>query len=93
MLHYRIYYMGNNFYKGDLIRWIVGHETFQSDGDTLYGTDPIYNHGIIMEVSDVDPACIIVHSRDVHMAPRLVILNNTVDEIQVLSSAENTDGK
>ena len=80
--------MDSNFYKGDLIRWIVGHETFQSDGETLYGTDPIYNHGIIMEVSDVDPACIIVHSRDVHMAPRLVILNGELDEIHILSSAE-----
>ena len=80
--------MDVNFYKGDLIRWIVGHDTYQSDGDTLYGTDPIYNHGIIMEVSDVDPVCIIVHSRDVHMAPRLVILNGELDEIQILSSAE-----
>ena len=80
--------MDNDFYKGDLIRWVVGHDTYESDGDTLYGTDPIYNHGIIMEVSDVDPVCIIVHSRDVHMAPRLVILNGELDEIQVLSSAE-----
>lgn len=85
--------MDNDFYKGDLIRWIVGHDTYQSDGDTLYGTDPIYNHGIIMEVSDVDPDCIIVHSRDVQMAPRLVILNNTVDEIEILSSAENKNGQ
>ena len=85
--------MGNDFYKGDLIRWIVGHDTYQSDGDTLYGTDPIYNHGIVMEVSDVDPDCIIVHSRDAPMAPRLVILNNTLDEIEVLSSAENTNGQ
>ena len=85
--------MGNDFYRGDLIRWVVGHDTYESDGDTLYGTDPIYNHGIIMEVSDVDPACIIVHSRDTTMAPRLVILNSQVDEIQVLSSAENADGK
>tara|TARA_Y100000592_G_scaffold524_1_gene843 strand:+ start:2438 stop:2695 length:258 start_codon:yes stop_codon:yes gene_type:complete len=80
--------MGNDFYRGDLIRWVVGHDTYESDGDTLYGTDPIYNHGIIMEVSDVDPACIIVHSRDVHMAPRLVILNGELDEIHILSSAE-----
>ena len=88
-----IYYMGNDFCKGDLIRWVIGHDTYESDGDTLYGTDPIYNHGIVMEVSDVDPACIIVHSRDAEWAPRLVILNNTIDEIEVLSSTENKNGK
>ena len=80
--------MGETFFKGDLIRWIVGHDTYQSDGETLYGTDPIYNHGIVMDVSDVDPCCIIVHSRDTQMAPRLVILNSTIDEIEVLSSTE-----
>ena len=84
--------MGNRFKKGDLIRWVVGHDTYQSDGQTLFGTDPIYNHGIIMEVSDVDPACIIVHSRDAEWAPRLVILNGTVDEIEILSSTEKTNG-
>ncbi len=84
--------MGINFYKGDLIRWVVGHDTYQSDGDTLYGEDPIYNHGIIMEVSDVDPSCIIVHSRDALMAPRFVILNSTLDEIEILSSTEINNG-
>ena len=84
--------MDDSFNKGDLIRWIVGHDTYKSDGDELYGTDPIYNHGIVMEVSDVDPSCIIVHSRDVPMAPRLVILNNTIDEIEILSSTEKTNG-
>ena len=87
-----IYYMGNNFYKGDLIRWIVGHEIYESDGQTLNGTDPLFNHGIILEVSDVDPSCIIVHSRDVQMAPRLVILNSEIDEIEILSSTEIKNG-
>ena len=84
--------MDVNYYKGDLIRWVVGHDTYQSDGNTLYGTDPIYNHGIIMEVSNVDPGCIIVHSRDTTMAPRLVILNSELDQIEILSSAENQYG-
>ena len=84
--------MDCSFYKGDLIRWIVGHDSYQSDGDTLFGTAPIYNHGIVMEVSDVDPSCIIVHSRDAPMAPRLVILNSTIDEIEILSSTEKNNG-
>ena len=84
--------MGRRFYKGDLIRWIVGHETYHSDGDLLSGSDPIFNHGIIMEVSATDPSCIVVHSEDAQWAPRLVILNNTIDEIEILSSTENDNG-
>ena len=78
--------MGVRFNRGDLIRWTVGHNTYESDGEILIGKDEIYKHGIIMEVSNVDPNCIIVHSRDADMAPRLVILNNDIDEIQLLSS-------
>lgn len=85
--------MSDKFYIGDLIRWVVGHTTYESDGKNLYGKDEIYNHGIVMEVSHVDPKCIIVHSRDVQMAPRLVILNGEVDEIQLLSSSgDNRNG-
>lgn len=84
--------MDADFNKGDLVRWLVGHDTYESDGETLFGTDPIYNHGIIMEVSNVDPGCIIVHSRDTTWAPRLVILDTSVDEIEILSSTENENG-
>jgi len=84
--------MGGNFNKGDLVRWLVGHDTYESDGETLYGTDPIYNHGIIMEVSNVDPGCIIVHSQDAQWATRMVILNESIDEIEVLSSTEKDNG-
>ena len=84
--------MGDKYYIGDLVRWIVGHSVYESDGEDLYGKDEIYNHGIVMEVSHVDPKCIIVHSRDAEMAPRLVILNDDIDEIQLLSSAEIKNG-
>ena len=87
------YYMGIDFHKGDFVRWVVGHDTYQSDGETLFGSDPIYNHGIIMEVSDVDQGCIIVHSRDATWAPRHVILDSSIDEIEVLSSTEKNNGK
>ena len=80
--------MDKIYNTGDLIRWTVGHRVYESDGVDLFGKDEIYCHGIIMEVSGVDPNCIIVHSRDCDMAPRLVILNRTVDEIEILSSTE-----
>ena len=34
--------------KGSLIKWVVGHKSYQSDGDVLIGLDPIYKHGIVM---------------------------------------------
>ena len=37
--------------KGSLIKWVVGHKSYQSDGDVLIGLDPIYKHGIVMEIS------------------------------------------
>lgn len=37
--------------KGTLIKWAVGHESYQSSGDVLIGLDPIYKYGIIMEIS------------------------------------------
>jgi len=86
------YYMDDTYSKGDFIRWVIGNHAYESDGETLYGISPIYNHGIVMEVSDVDPACIIVHSRDAEWAPRLVILNGAIDEIEVLSSVETDNG-
>ena len=84
--------MGNKFYIGDFIRWVVGHDTFQSDGETLYGTDPIFNHGIVMEISNDNPSCIIVHSQDTLWAPRMVILDAEIDEIETLSSSGDKHG-
>jgi len=80
--------MGTKFNRGDLVRWCVGHRVYESDGVNLSGADAIYCHGIVMEVSGIDPHNIIVHSRDCRLAPRLVILNTTVDEIELLSSTE-----
>ena len=83
--------MSNTFNIGDLIKWVAGHSTYQSDGDTLRGKDEIYYHGIVMEVSGDDPRCIIVHSRDTDLAPRLVILNDELDDIHILSSSESNN--
>ena len=34
--------------------WVVGHRSYQSNGDVLIGLEPIYKYGIIMEVSYKD---------------------------------------
>jgi len=75
-----------NFTKGDFIRWLTGHSVYEAHSDRLVGAVPIYRYGIIMEVSQVDPGAIIVHSHVPLKTPRLVILNKATDEIEVLSS-------
>tara|TARA_R110002020_G_scaffold256852_1_gene470521 strand:- start:3325 stop:3570 length:246 start_codon:yes stop_codon:yes gene_type:complete len=70
--------------QGDFIRWITGHGIYEAYDDGAVGVDPIYEYGIILEVSMVDKGAIIVHSFANKVA-RLLILNNTIDEIEVLS--------
>ena len=41
--------------RGDLVRWVVDHDVYESSGDVLVGVSPNYRHGIIMEVSAKDP--------------------------------------
>lgn len=53
--------------------------------ETLVGAQPIYRYGIVMEVSVVDPDAIVVHARTNERGRHLVILNDTLDEIEVLS--------
>ena len=78
--------MGNKFHKGDYIRWLTGHSVYEAYEDSLVGADPIYTYGIVMEVSKVDPGAIVVHSAVPNKVPRLVILSNELDEIEVMSS-------
>jgi hypothetical protein len=70
--------------QGDFIRWVTGHGIYEAYDDGAVGVDPIYEYGIVLEVSALDEGAIIVHSFANKIA-RLLILNNTIDEIEVLS--------
>ena len=85
--------MGNKFHKGDYIRWLTGHSVYEADEDSLVGVEPIYTYGIVMEVSNVDPGAIIVHSAVPDKVARLVILSNDIDEIEIMSSGEGYCGE
>ncbi len=76
----------DSFSKGDLVRWVTGHNTFAAHPDRLEGVDPIYKYGIVMQVSDKDPNAIIVHSYDAVNDYRLIILDGADEEIEILSS-------
>jgi hypothetical protein len=81
--------MGAKYHKGDYIRWITGHSVYEAYDDLLVGASPIYAYGIVMEVSRVDPAAIVVHSAPPSTSPRLVLLSDEFDEIEVISSGGN----
>ena len=85
--------MDNKFYKGDYVRWLTGHSVYEAHDDKLVGAEPIYRYGIVMEVSKVDPSAIVVHSTPPMREPRLVILSDKLDEIDVLSRGAKTDGE
>jgi len=76
------------FHKGDYVRWITGHSVYEAYEDRIVGAKPIYRYGIIIEVSQVDPGAIIVHSAVYNKLPKLIILSNEIDEIEVLSSGQ-----
>ena len=76
--------------RGDLVRWIVDHDVYEADGDTLRGIKPNYKHGIIMEVSKKDNNAIIVCCTDCKRYGNWLVLNLIHDEFEVLSGVEDT---
>tara|TARA_R100001163_G_C5067418_1_gene206522 strand:+ start:5264 stop:5509 length:246 start_codon:yes stop_codon:yes gene_type:complete len=71
--------------KGAYIRWVVGHRVFQASATGLLGSDPIYRYGIVMEVSQVDPNAIVVHSDIESRDHHLIILDIIDDNVEILS--------
>lgn len=73
--------------RGDLVRWIVDHDVYESSGDVLVGVSPNYRHGIVMEVSAVDSNAIMIYCYDCKkkMEGNWMILNMIHDEFEILS--------
>ena len=75
------------------MRWITGHSVYEAHNDRLVGAEPIYSYGIVMEVSKIDPGAIIVNSCVRSIPVRLMILNDSEEEIEILSQGATHDGK
>ena len=73
--------------RGDLVRWVRDHDIYEASGDVLVGVSPNYRHGIIMEVSTVDPNAVMVLCYDCKKKREgsWVILDMVHDEFEVLS--------
>ena len=81
------------FSKGDLIRWVIGHATFEAHPDKLVGTNPIYKYGIVMQVSAKVDTAIVVHSCGFEPNDnRLIILDGAEDEVEILSAGRQKHG-
>ena len=76
--------------RGDLVRWIVDHDVYEADVNTLRGIKPNYKHGIIMEVSKKDSDAVIVCCTDCKRYGNWLVLNLIHDELEVLSGVEDT---
>tara|TARA_Y100000592_G_C5470489_1_gene319198 strand:- start:979 stop:1209 length:231 start_codon:yes stop_codon:yes gene_type:complete len=70
--------------RGNLIKWISHHNVFEASGDVVRGIDPVYRHGIIIEISKTKNTAIVAHCFDCDKAT-LVILDSEYDHIQVIS--------
>jgi len=83
------YYVGLK--RGDLVRWVADHDIYEASGDVLVGVSPNYRHGIIMEVSAVDPNNVMVMCYDCKKRREgsWMILNMIHDQFEVLSGASN----
>ena len=66
-----------------MVRWVTDHNIYEADEHVLKGVDPNYKYGIIMEVSGVDPNCVIVFSYE--KGGSWTILNLVHDDFEVLS--------
>tara|TARA_B100001250_G_C19499440_1_gene656715 strand:+ start:267 stop:515 length:249 start_codon:yes stop_codon:yes gene_type:complete len=77
--------------RGDLVRWIVDHNIYEADVDVLRGISPNYRHGIIMEVSAIDPKSVMVLCYDCkhRREGSWMILNMVHDDFEVLSGASD----
>ena len=77
--------------RGDLVRWVVDHDVYESSGDVLVGVSPNYRHGIILEVSQIDSKSVVVYCYDCKKKREgsWVVLNMIHDEFEVLSGSSN----
>jgi len=73
--------------RGDLVRWIVDYELFAAD-DTgnAYPLEPVYQYGIVVEVSQEDPAVVVIYNP---YQAEWWIGNKADDQIEIISKAKN----
>jgi hypothetical protein len=76
--------VASKIHKGCLVRWIIDYK-FYAASDRSEGVtpqEPIYNYGIVLEVSKVDPNAVVVMC---YGDGTWIVLNMIHDEFEILS--------
>jgi hypothetical protein len=74
--------------RGCLIRWVSDYETYAAYPDGLVGFDPVYRHGIVMEIaSGTDPVSMIVFCYDCSGC-KWTLIDLKTEEYEVLSNGK-----
>jgi len=77
----------DGIHRGDLVRWIVDYELFAADETgKAYPLEPVYQYGIVVEVSEEDPAMVVIYNP---YQAEWWIGNKTDDQIEIISKAKN----
>jgi hypothetical protein len=72
--------------RGDLVRWISDYNFYAADSvGNAWPHDPIYEYGIVMDVSDNDPWSVAVYCTSQGFWFTAQILD---DDIEILSAAQ-----
>ncbi len=72
--------------KGDLVRWIRDYMFFSADNrGNAWPHNPVYEYGLIMEVSHTDPNALIVFG---FKSKQMFIMDRLQDEIETISRAK-----
>lgn len=78
--------MGKLIERGDLVRWVVDYEYFAADEIGMaYPFNPIYEYGIVIEVSEKDSNAVIIYNPK---QAEWCIGDLYKDNIQVISKAK-----
>ena len=65
-----------------MIRWIVDYNSFIADEDMLYPHEPVYEYGIIIEISSDDPYSAAVAATS---SGKIDIIHMIIDGFEVVS--------
>ncbi len=68
--------------RGNLVRWCLGHKSYQAFGDVLVGLEPIYKYGVVYKIFKSDSSRYMVIAVD---DGKIHILDIKHDTYEVLS--------
>ena len=73
--------------KGDLVRWVKEYTFYAADDrGNAWPHDPIYEYGLVMQTSHVDPSALIVFG---FRTKSLFIVDMKYDEVEKYTPCDN----